>query len=176
MGYTTDFYGGVSVTPPLNEAERAYLRKFAETRRMDRERGPYFVDGTGDFGQGSDADIRNFNSPPEGQPGLWCQWVPTDDGAAIEWDEGEKFYESDAWMAYIIDHFLKSGAEAQKQILRAERLNARVPELDQFAGFTFDHVVNGVIEAQGEDPDDKWRLVVEDNNVRAQHAKIVWED
>jgi hypothetical protein len=164
MGYTTDFYGEVNVTPPLNEAERTYLRKFAETRRMDRERGPYFVDGTGDFGQGHDPDIRNFNGPPAGQPSLWCQWVPNEDGTAIEWDGQEKFYESEAWMAYVIDHFLKPGAEASK-----------VGD-PQFAGFTFDHVCNGTIEAQGEQHDDKWRLVVEDNIVRVQSAKIVWED
>jgi hypothetical protein len=164
MGYTTDFYGAVSVEPPLNEDERTYLRKFAETRRLDRERGPYFVDGSGFAGQGHDSDIRDYNNPPEGQPGLWCQWVPIDDGTAIEWDGQEKFYEAEEWMAYLIDHFLKPGAEASKS------------DDPQFAGFTFDHVVNGTIEAQGEDPDDKWRLVVEDNVVRTQQAKIVWED
>jgi hypothetical protein len=101
--------------------------------------------------------------------------VPTDDGTAIEWDGGEKFYDSPEWMTYLIDHFLKSGAEAQKQILRAERLNARVPELDQFAGFTFDHVLNGIINAQGEDPDDKWRLVVKDNEVSVQTARFIYD-
>lgn len=164
MGYTTDFYGSVEITPPLNETERAYLRKFAETRRMNRSNGPYFVDGNGDFGQGNGPDvIYNYNDP-DTQPGLWCQWTPTEDGAAIEWDGREKFYESEAWMIYIIDHFLKPGAEASKT------------DDPQFASFTFDHVVNGTIEAQGEDNDDKWRLVVEDNVVRTQQAKIVWED
>jgi hypothetical protein len=32
--------------------------------------------------------------------------------------------------------------------------------------FTFDHVVNGTIDAQGDDPDDRWQLVVVDNEVR----------
>jgi hypothetical protein len=156
MGYTSEFYGSVSVTPPLNAAERAYLHKFAETRRMDRERGPYFADDVGDFGQEGASDIRDHNSPPEGQPGLWCQWIPTNDGSAIEWDGGEKFYESTKWMAYLIDHFLKPSAEAQKQIG------------NQFSDFTFDHVCNGIIEVQGERSYDKWRLVVKDN--------VVYED
>jgi hypothetical protein len=164
MGYTTDFYGQVVVSPPLNASEIAYLDKFAETRRMDRERGPYFVDGSGMFGQGGDSDIRDHNEPPEGQPGLWCQWIPTDDGKAIGWDGGEKFYYAEEWMVYIIDHFLRPGARAGAS---GEK---------QFADFTFDHVVNGAIEAQGEDPDDKWRLVVEDNEVRVQQARTVWED
>jgi hypothetical protein len=51
MGYTTEFDGSVSISPPLNAHEIAYLRKFAASRRMDRARGPYFVDGSGPFGQ-----------------------------------------------------------------------------------------------------------------------------
>jgi hypothetical protein len=62
MGYTTEFDGSVSISPPLNAHEIAYLRKFAASRRMDRARGPYFVDGSGPFGQGHDDDIRDFAS------------------------------------------------------------------------------------------------------------------
>jgi hypothetical protein len=43
-------------------------------------------------------------------------------------------------MSYIIEHFLKPNAHAS---------STGDP---QFAGFTFDHVCNGTIEAQGEDP------------------------
>jgi hypothetical protein len=57
MGYTTEFDGSVSISPPLNAHEIAYVRKFAASRRMDRARGPYFVDGSGPFGQGHDDDI-----------------------------------------------------------------------------------------------------------------------
>jgi hypothetical protein len=47
MGYTTDFWGYVEIKPHLNDSEMEYLKKFSETRRMKRERGPYFVDGSG---------------------------------------------------------------------------------------------------------------------------------
>jgi hypothetical protein len=107
MGYTTEFDGSVSISPPLNAHEIAYLRKFAASRRMDRARGPYFVDGSGPFGQGHDDDIRDFNKPPAGQPGLWCWWEPTKDGTAIKWNGVEKFYNSEEWMTYLIDLFLK---------------------------------------------------------------------
>ena len=40
MGYTTEFDGSVSISPPLNADEIAYLRKFAASRRMDRTRVP----------------------------------------------------------------------------------------------------------------------------------------
>jgi hypothetical protein len=149
MGYNTEFSGSIAITPPLNPEEIAYLNKFSDTRRMDREKGPYFVDGTEEFGQGKDPDIRNYNSPPNGQPGLWCQWVPTEDGTAIVWNDQEKFYESVAWMEYLIEHFLKPGALAAAQL----------PFLQA------NHILNGTITAQGEELDDRWLLVVKDNVV-----------
>lgn len=163
MGYTTDFWGEVNVEPPLNQHEVAYLKDFAGSRRMDREEGPYHAVPGSDFGQNHAPGIRNYNGPSAGQPGLWCQWLPSDDGSYIAWDGNEKFYDSEAWMAYLIDHFLKPGGLAQGKDPRFEK-------------FTFDHVCNGEIMAQGEDPDDKWKLVVKDNVVTAVQAQIVWPD
>lgn len=148
MGYTTEFSGSISIEPPLNEDEIAFLEKFARTRRMNRKKGPYFVDGNGFAGQGDDPDIIDYNRPPPGQPGLWCHWVP--DGDGIEWDGGENFYDSADWMKYIIDHFLRPGAHAASEL----------PFLQA------NHTCNGVIKAQGEDIDDRWKLIVEDNEVR----------
>jgi hypothetical protein len=153
MGYTTYFLGKFEVTPPLNDAEIEYLGKFSETRRMRRHRGPYYVDGGGLAGQDREDDIISFNAPPEGQPGLWCQWTPNENGDALVWDEGEKFYEAELWINYLINHFLKPGAEASKT------------EDPQFAEFTFDHTVKGIVEAQGRDIADRWCIVVKNNKV-----------
>lgn len=172
MGYTTEFEGQVTVTPPLNPHEIAYLRQFSESRRMSRTNGPYFI-GSGFRGQGVEPDIRDYNSPPPGQPGLWCEWVPTEDGSAIEWDGGEKFYASEEWMTYLIDTFLKPGAAL------ASELGALVPGRvypSEFAHFTFDHELNGVIDAQGEAADDRWRLMVTGNEVTVQRAQVVFPD
>lgn len=167
MGYTTDFTGEVRIDPPLNDDERTFLELFATSRRMHRSAGPYFVGGNGDYGQGDGPDqVYDHNSPPPNQPGLWCQWVPNDDGTAIIWDEGEKFYKSEAWMAYLINHFLKPGAEASKP--------SAVDMGYDFSGFTFDHTLNGVIYAQGEDPDDTWRLVVHNNQVSSESPETKW--
>lgn len=164
MGYTTEFTDVIEVEPPLNRAEITYLHAFANTRRMKRARGPYFVGGTGMMGQGADPDIEDFNIPPAGQPGLWCNWVPSWDGRFIEWDGREKFYDSVEWMQYLIDHFLKPGAHAEKT------------SDSMFYGFTFNHTLNGTINAQGEDPDDIWRLVVKDNVAREVRPEIVWPE
>lgn len=163
MGYTTDFEGEVQISPPLNQAEIEYLNRFARTRRMDRKNGPYYANpGSDGFGQDNEPDIVSYNDPPAGQPSLWCQWVPTEDGAAIEWDGGEKFYHSEKWMAYIIDHFLKPGAHASKS------------GDPQFKDFTFNHKVSGTIHAYGEDRDDIWRLVVTDNAVKVERGAIAF--
>ncbi len=170
MGYTTDFAGEVIIVPPLNGDEIAYLNDFATTRRMDRTGGPYFVKGEGDFGQGNGPDqVNNHNGPPTGQPGLWCQWRPGDDGNVIEWDGGEKFYNSVEWMEYLIDHFLKPGAVAST-VEDIDEQDARI------RNFTFDHVLNGEIYAQGEDYDDRWKLVVENNVVKTAQAVITYPD
>lgn len=163
MGYTTYFTGSVTVTPPLNAAEIEYLDRFASVRHMDRAKGPYYANpGADGFGQDEESDIRNYNSPGAVPPGPWCQWVVSGNGTNIEWDGNEKFYSADEWMAYIIDHFLKPGAKAK---------SSGDP---QFAEFTFDHMVNGVIDAAGEDPSDLWRIVVEDNKVSTQAASITY--
>jgi len=144
MGYTTDFYGAIKVEPPLSAAEVDYLTKFSESRRERRAEGPYFVD----------SNSQNSNSPADGQPGLWCQWIPTPNG--IEWDGGEKFYGAADWMKYLIEQFIGSRPKARGQ--------RYVPELPG-------HVCNGVIEARGEEGDDHWLLIVENNVVKIAQAR-----
>ncbi|GII86164.1 hypothetical protein Ssi03_41540 [Sphaerisporangium siamense] len=165
MGYTTEFKGRVRVGPPLNSHEIHYLTRFASTRRMNRRNGPYYC-GTGFAGQDHEPDIVDYSRPPAGQPSLWCQWTPTEDGHALEWNGAEKFYDPVEWMAYLIDTFLRPGATVQQEMV------ARVPAADgggwyapEFAFFTCDHVLNGEILAQGEEFDDRWTLRVTDNVV-----------
>lgn len=182
MGYTTEFWGEVAVSPPLNESEVAYLNRFSDTRRMDRHSGPYTVEDPlpsqkgshespfdAKVGQRHTADVINYNDPPTGQPGLWCQWEVDLDGGWIRWNGAEKFYNAAEWMKYLIEHFLQEGAVASTWV--------GAPEYgDTFEGFTFDHILNGTIEAQGEDPSDRWRLVVKNNRVQVQTATFVFEE
>ena len=128
MGYTTDFKGHFTLDKPLLPEHAEYLRMFSETRRMMRDaakaeqipdpvrtatglpigdQGGYFVGGSGFHGQGDDSSVKDHNREPRGQPGLWCQWVPTKDGMGIEWNGGEKFYDYTEWLSYICDHFLE---------------------------------------------------------------------
>lgn len=162
MGYHTDFSGSINIEPPLNAEEIAFLEKFNKTRRMDREQGPYYVEDNGDcFMQVTGkSGIRNVNKPPAGQPGLWCQWAPSENGTYLEWDQGEKFYDAEEWMEYLIDYFLKPGCRARSEL----------PFLQA------NHICNGEIRADGEEHGDIWKLVVKDNVVKRVEGAVVFED
>lgn len=151
MGYTTEFKGQIKIDPPLSNEEREYINKFSRSRRMNRTEGPYFVNGEGFMGQEDSDGVIDHNHPPSGQPSLWCQWVATECGGFIKWDGGEKFYCSEEWMGYLIDHFLRENAIAKEAL-----------------PFLQPHILSGEIEAQGEEPEDRWTLVVKDNEVSKQ--------
>ncbi len=167
MGYTTDFFGQINLDRPLTEEQRNYLLKFSSTRRIKRDsvmaqflpdpvrksvslpigdEGQYFVGGNGFAGQDHDNSIVDYNNPPNHQPGLWCHWIPNDDGTAIEWDGGEKFYEYDKWMQYLIDNFLSR----------------------------WGYILNGQIEWEGESRTDRGMIVVKDNKVTTKQGQMVY--
>lgn len=198
MGYTTDFYGEFEIGPePLNPEHIAYLRAFAQTRRMKRNPeitatlpdplreavglpvgpdGAYYVGGNGEnFGQAHTPDVVDYNTAPgaqssgdfygtgpdwyerfqkaqemavaEGaQPGLWCQWIPDEGGSTLAWDEGEKFYEYVPWLRYLIEHFLRP----------------------------WGYVLNGEVTWQGEEADDRGKIVVTDNAIEVKVGRVVY--
>ena len=120
MGYQTDFYGQFDCHPPLTAEHQKILDDFSEHRHDD-------------------------NLPDA--PGVWCQWIPCDEGAGIEWDGVEKFYNYIEWLDYLIDHFLKP----------------------------WGYVLNGEVEWQGEERNDLGRIVVRDNAVVVKCGKVVYE-
>lgn len=144
MGYTTDFGGRFELDKPLAPKMKKFLTLLNETRRMKRNvdeafgiEGEFFVFGTGDYGQNNDSTIVDFNQQPSTQPSLWCQWVPNEDGTAIEWDGGEKFYAYSEWLFYIINKILAPN------------------------GYT----LNGTVVWQGEETGDVGKIHVVDNVV-----------
>ena len=160
MGYTTDFSGQVNIEPALSPDMVDYINTFSSTRRMGRdvatlqrlykgehgfegnygENGEYFAKDDGNYGQSIDESIQNYNGSPTTQPGLWCQWVITEDGESLEWDGDEKFYNYIEWLEYMIKHFFEPKG----------------------------HKLNGEIEWFGEDRDDVGTIYVKDNKVQTK--------
>ena len=151
MGYTTDFYGTFKLNKKLDEETHTFLKRFNETRRMKFNLGPEFglngefyvghhQDFTGKYAGQVERDfpgLVEYNTPPCTQPGLWCQWRPSDDGMEIEWDGGEKFYDYNIWLKYIIKNFLQPKG----------------------------YVLNGEVQWEGEDRGDSGIIFVKDNMV-----------
>ena len=167
MGYTTDFIGEFELNTPLTPEHKAYLEAFADTRRMKRDDaviaklpdpireavglpaiGAYYVAGVedGNFGQKAhvgENGILEYNYPPEGQPGIWCQWTPNDAGDAMEWDYGEKFYSYVEWIVYLRDHFLAP----------------------------WGYIMDGEVEWEGEDRTDAGKIIIVNNLITVYVAK-----
>lgn len=153
MGYTTEFFGRFHLDKPLSKDQAAYLVQFSNIRHMSRKtealfdandlvreavglpigtEGEYFVSDDECIG------VSDYNKNPSTQPGLWCQWCPTDDGEGIEWNGAEKFYDYTEWLEYIINHFLK----------------------------VWGYTLNGDVEWRGETSDDLGKIYVKDNVVK----------
>lgn len=159
MGYTTEFSGSFTITPPLNPAQIAYLTAFSHVRHMKRDplktallsdplriavglpigpEGSYHVNGTN---YGIDAeDVLKHNYPPTGQPSLYCQWVLNEDGTELAWDENEKFYDYTEWLEYLIKHFFAP----------------------------WGRTLNGSVSYEGEDHGDVGIIEIRDNTVKVR--------
>lgn len=157
MGYTTTFEGCFGLDRKLDDKTYVFLEKLANTRRMKRcsemleemgygeahqfgMDGEFFVDGDGYMGQDTDASVINSNKPPFTQPSLWCQWIPLEDRKTIVWDEGEKFYCAKEWIEYIVNYILAPKG----------------------------YILNGAVNAQGEERGDNWHIIVKDNEVLSE--------
>lgn len=154
MAYRTDFIGHVEVRPGLNEAEVAYLAAFTGSRRWRRPEGPYAVPLAAC--EPEPVASRDWHLPASGQPTLWCDWVPCWDGCCLTWEGEERFAGVGSWLGYLIDHFLRPGATA-----------GRVTD-PQFDGFTFDHVLDGMVVGSRRDNKQLFAVTVHDNRVREE--------
>ena len=164
MGYNTEFTGQFDINPVLSVKQMAYLRKFSYTRRMKRDPhiatsmpddvrlavdlpigqdACYFTGGTGVCGQDKDFSVVDHNSPPFGQPSLWCQLITYRD-SSIYWNGTEKFSDYTEWLRYLIKHFF-------------------IP---------WDLILDGESVWQGEESDDSGIIHVKDNVVNALPIRV----
>lgn len=157
MGHTTVYEGSVSVTPSLNEHEIAFLERYAGSTSIETPSGPYW------FGERTAEDKAYYDRLPgrairvSGTPGYRCEWKPDREGTSLAWNGAEKFYHGEKWMQYLIAQFLGPDARLRDELVHPVRGRHYAA---QFEHFTFDHVLEGSIEAYCADFEDRWRLVV----------------
>lgn len=144
MGYQTDFKGQFSLNTKLDDVTFKFLKELNETRRMIRKVDAiYGIDGEF-FVKDEHSNVVDTNKQPRTQPGLWCQWTPTEDRMHIEWDGGEKFYHYIEWIEYLISKVLAPRG----------------------------YVVNGNVKWRGESFDDNGIIEINDNIVMGKRLIV----
>jgi hypothetical protein len=112
MGYTTRFIGQFELNKQLSLDDYNELKHLGE----------------------------DYNEPTDNQPDSYCQWIPTENGKGIEWNDGEKFYRYEEWLQWIIDNILKPRG----------------------------YELSGSVDYQGEEVGDVGQLVIVDGKVSCQ--------
>lgn len=141
MGMQTRYLGALTITPPLCQEEVIWLRAHQLTDFSLHPDDPYpaAMNPTGEKREADEAgasrSVRGggFHRPP------WIDWAPTPHGTHLRWQEADKSNDPIPQIRYFIEHFLKPGAHASE----AGR--------EEFAAFSFDHVVNGFVAAERSD-------------------------
>lgn len=149
-------YGWAINRRPLTEMERATSLKasFADEigepcpHGEPHDYGPQAFTAAADPPHGCKYGLIDLGDPRKGQPGLWCQWVPTEDGKFIEWDQGEKFYDYVEWMAYLIEQFLEP----------------------------WGYRLSGEVEWQGEEGADQGKIELDNNRLTIRSATLTWNE
>lgn len=128
MGYNTDFDGKFTVSPVLDAFQVDVLKKFSRTRHEDSTGG----------------------TPKEaGWPdSYYCDWEPTDDGSAIQWNGAEKFYDYTEWIEFLVRRFIAPSGR----------------------------VLNGEVRWSGEENGDLGVIRIKNNKVVASRAVITFPE
>ena len=163
MGYTTWFKGKFRFNKKIDDKLYKYLTNFNNTRHMKRDINRIIemypdwkkYSFNGDLGnEGAffappydreyylDESVIDINNPPIDVPGIWCQWKVSDDKRCLEWDRGEKFYHYIEWLSYLIKNFIEPSG----------------------------YRLNGKVDWQGENDDDKGTIIVQENVIKAYNV------
>ena len=204
MGYTTDFWGELTLSKPLSKKRLNYINTFSETRRMKRDvnklmelyegkhghpnpkektpqgiygnDGEYFAYDDGYNGQKEDSSIIDYNAAP-GQTG----YVSTID-FNTRWNENQKRMKEGKCQPGLWCQWVVREVDEGKQILEwdgGEKFYNYVEWLKYLINHFFEPwgvKLNGEINWRGEETGDMGIIVVKDNVVKIKVAEITYKD
>lgn len=124
MGYSTSFGGELEFDKPLTAEQVKTIQEFNEERHGGN------------------------TQPYAGVPGFWCQWTTDDEGKALFWDGGEKFYDYTEWLQYLIKKFFNPWGVK----------------------------LSGTVNWYGEENEDMGQIVVKDNHVQVFVADVRFKE
>lgn len=167
MSYTYDLFGKLSVSPPLNADQVAYIQEFSGSYRHKfapkwqswpnplREavglpvgiEGEYISSSMGSGSDFIDNCMEVDTNTPNNQPSFQCCWTANTKGTALQWNKLRRTFEPVPWLNYMIEHFFTPW------------------------GVT----LNGKVECHGEEFDDRTLIVVTNNTARRTQKKE-WDE
>lgn len=83
--------------------DTVYLRPFKFDRTLELEHVKQLLEFSETEHEDQDGNPGGDGKPPA----YYCQWVPTEDGSGLQWNEDEKFYHGEEWLVYLIEKFIK---------------------------------------------------------------------
>jgi hypothetical protein len=182
MGYTTDFFGILTLSRTATNEEVDYINKISGTRRMKRDvkklfrlydgkhgnpfaktreeiygnEGEYFVGGQGSYGQENDKSVIDHNLPP-GQNNWSCNVENGQPGLWCQW-------------ILSSDGTTLEWDGGEKFYNYVEWLQYLIKHFFEPWGIK----LIGEITWNGEDREDIGKIVVDENNVTVLNGKITF--
>ena len=166
VGFDTRYLGHLRITPSLNPAEVQWLRGFAawgalldgDPFRLPRNPRAALVKAFADAG--------GAMSQPASVPSGVQDWRVCEHGDRITWVRSARSNEAERALTFLVEHYL--GPDAL----------AKGCENPDFAAFTFDHRLDGVIVGERDDTDELFLLRVEGSTFTHETlvAGVAWWD
>ena len=156
MGFDTQYLGHLVITPRLNPAEVEWLSGFADWGALP-DGDPFHLPMnpraalTKAF-----ADAGGSMAGPRTVPYGVHDWRVCGHGDRISWVRSEKSNDAVQALEFLVEHYL--GPEAL----------ARHSDSPDFAAFTFDHRLDGVIAAERNDTDELFLLRATDSRFTSE--------
>jgi hypothetical protein len=156
MGFSTKYLGHLTITPHLNPAEVQWLLGFADWGGLpDNDPFALPMNPRAELAAAFERAGGSMARPTDIPYGV-SDWVVCEHGDRIQWRPAEKSNDAVAAIRFLVSHFLGPDALAK---------DSGNPD---FAEFTFDHRLDGVIAAVRDDTDELFLL-------RVVNSLITWE-
>lgn len=156
MGFNTTYIGHLTITPHLNPAEVQWLLGFADWGGLvDSDPFSMPMNPRAELA----AAFRSAGGSVAGRRGIPYgvrDWIVCEHGDRIQWRHAEKSNDAEFALPFMVRHFL--GPEAL----------AKTTGSPDFADFTFDHRIDGVIAGVRNDTDELFLLRVVNSEIRRE--------
>lgn len=166
MGFNTEYLGHLRITPTLNRAEVEWLSGFADWGALP-DGDPFRLPMNPRAALSKAfADAGGSMSGPRAVPYGVQHWRVCEHGDRISWVRSEKSNDAVQALAFLVEHYLGPDAKAKGS------------ESPDFAAFTFDHRLDGVIVGERDDTDELFLLRVVDSAFHHETlvAGVAWSD